>query len=271
MSTRGSGSRPSRPRTRVSSVCACPSARTSRPCRCRRGRRVRGSALSKVSTLVVFGLRDVARAVDLVVDHDQHAAPARAGLAAAATALYRLAGPSALIAVAGRIEPTSTTGLSLLTTRFRKYAVSSMVSVPWVITTPSTSGWREQLVRALGELEPDLVVHVLAADVRDLLAAELGDLVELRHRLDQVLDLEAGPTCSRTQSCLPGSGDRAAGGEDHDGWLDLGFGLLVLLGEARCREQASCGKHRKADASHEATARTKFDEHGGSCASKKLQ
>ena len=37
----------------------------------------------------------------------------------------------------GRMEPTSTTGLSLAMTCSRKNAVSSMVSVPWVITTPS--------------------------------------------------------------------------------------------------------------------------------------
>src|SRR5204862_6065741 len=36
--------------------------------------------------------------------------------------------------------PISTTGLSLLSVRFRKYAVSSIVSVPCVITMPSTSG-----------------------------------------------------------------------------------------------------------------------------------
>ena len=35
-----------------------------------------------------------------------------------------------ITAVAGRIAPTSTTGLSLCTTRFKKYAVSSRVSVP---------------------------------------------------------------------------------------------------------------------------------------------
>ena len=36
------------------------------------------------------------------------------------TALYKFIGPSVLIAVAGRIAPTMTTGFSLLTTRFRK-------------------------------------------------------------------------------------------------------------------------------------------------------
>jgi hypothetical protein len=44
------------------------------------------------------------------------------------------------MAVAGRIDPTSTTGLSPFVTRFRKYPVSSIVSVPWVMTIPSTSG-----------------------------------------------------------------------------------------------------------------------------------
>ena len=37
------------------------------------------------------------------------------------------------------IEPVSTTGLSLFTTTVRKYDVSSIVSVPWVIATPATS------------------------------------------------------------------------------------------------------------------------------------
>ena len=48
-------------------------------------------------------------------------------------------GPSAEMAVDGRMAPTTTTGLWLFTVRFRKYAVSSMVSVPCVTTTPSTS------------------------------------------------------------------------------------------------------------------------------------
>jgi hypothetical protein len=66
--------------------------------------------------------------------------PPASGSAAVATALKRFMGPSALIAVAGRMAPTSTTGFELLTTRLRKYAVSSIVSVPCVITTPATSG-----------------------------------------------------------------------------------------------------------------------------------
>ncbi len=59
--------------------------------------------------------------------------------AATATALKKFSGPSAESAVAGRIEPVRTIGLAVLATRFRKYAVSSMVSVPCVMTMPSTS------------------------------------------------------------------------------------------------------------------------------------
>ncbi|MNV46681.1 hypothetical protein D3C71_1385220 [compost metagenome] len=68
--------------------------------------------------------------------------PADSGLAATVTAPSRLSAPSADSAVPGRMEPTSTMGLSVCTTRFRKKPVSSMVSVPWVMTTPCTSGWR---------------------------------------------------------------------------------------------------------------------------------
>ena len=65
--------------------------------------------------------------------------PAAAGLAATPTAWYRLAGPSAEIAVPGRMAPVKTTGLPLLSSRCSRYADSSMVSVPWVTTRPSTS------------------------------------------------------------------------------------------------------------------------------------
>ena len=48
-----------------------------------------------------------------------------------------------------------------------------------------------------GELEPDLVVHVLRADVRDLLAAQRGELLRLRHGGEQLLDADLAATCSR--------------------------------------------------------------------------
>src|SRR5574337_1085843 len=61
------------------------------------------------------------------------------GLAATVAASKRFIGPSAESAVAGRMAPVKTTGLPGGRTRSRKKADSSMVSVPWVMTTPSTS------------------------------------------------------------------------------------------------------------------------------------
>src|SRR4026209_2837735 len=66
--------------------------------------------------------------------------PAASLFAATATALKKLSGPSAESAVDGRIDAVNTTGFLDLITRFRKYAVSSIVSVPCVMTTPATSG-----------------------------------------------------------------------------------------------------------------------------------
>src|SRR3954468_17796222 len=68
--------------------------------------------------------------------------PRLPGDAAILTASRRLSGPSAPLAVAGRMAPTSTTGLLVAVVRSRKNAVSSIVSVPWVTTIPLTPGLR---------------------------------------------------------------------------------------------------------------------------------
>ena len=60
------------------------------------------------------GLGRVARAVDFIVEDDEDAFAARLGGTAVRTAFSRLSGPSALIADAGRIDPTRTTGRSSL-------------------------------------------------------------------------------------------------------------------------------------------------------------
>ena len=51
----------------------------------------------------------------------------------------------------------------------------------------------QQLVDALGELEPDLVVHVLAADAGDLLARDVGEVLELRDRLRSAMSTPTAP------------------------------------------------------------------------------
>ena len=66
--------------------------------------------------------------------------PARPALAATAIASRTFCGPSGASAVAGRIAQVSTTGLAGASTDCRKKAVSSSVSVPWVMTMPATSG-----------------------------------------------------------------------------------------------------------------------------------
>ena len=71
-----------------------------------------------------------------------------------------------------------------------------------------------QLVQMVHELEPRRVVHVLAADRRQLVAGDFGQVRQGRHGGDQVLDAEdagrvaAGP--------VGRAGDGAAGGDDPD-------------------------------------------------------
>ena len=123
-------------------------------------------------------------------------------------------GPSALSEVDGRIEPVRTTGLSVFTTRLRKYAVSSIVSVPWVIATPSTSDWAASLIHFGRELDPQLVVHVLAADRGHLDAAHVGELLHLRHGVDEHVHGDGAGLVSRGRRGLRRPGNGAASRDD---------------------------------------------------------
>ena len=58
------------------------------------------------------------------------------------TALRRLSPASELSPVGGRWEPTTTTVASTFSERFKKYAVSSSVAVPCVMTMPSRGASR---------------------------------------------------------------------------------------------------------------------------------
>jgi hypothetical protein len=66
--------------------------------------------------------------------------PRLAGSAATRTPFRRLIAASVDRPEAGRCEPINTTGKGTLSTRLRKYAVSSSVAVPWPITMPARSG-----------------------------------------------------------------------------------------------------------------------------------
>ena len=92
--------------------------------------------------------------------------------AATQTASYRFIYPSAEIDVAGRIEPVKTTGLSVLTARFKKYAVSSIVSVPCVTTNPTTpSSFASSLIvlasliHILSVISSELILHICRASI----------------------------------------------------------------------------------------------------------
>ena len=74
---------------------------------------------------------------------------------------------------------------------------------------------RQQLIHALGALEPHFVVHVLAADIHDLLATDVGQVAQPGHGLDQILDSKGAGLVASILARHLGAGDRAAGGEDH--------------------------------------------------------
>jgi hypothetical protein len=68
----------------------------------------------------------------------------------------------------------------------------------------------------LSVAEPDLVVHVLAADAGDLLAPDLRDAAQLGHGGDDGVDRDLARRVARFAGLLLLTGDRAAGGEDDD-------------------------------------------------------
>lgn len=73
------------------------------------------------------------------------------GAIAVRAAESKLFGPSAAIAELGRIAPSTTTGAEQLTVMSMRKAVSSRVSVPWVLYASQTRGDRlAKSFRAMG-------------------------------------------------------------------------------------------------------------------------
>src|SRR4051794_5105524 len=130
----------------------CSAARVAATIR-RRGRR-RGMATSSASARPsdpAFGLANVVSDVECILRASsagsiepprQTTTPASRirGSPATRTASRRLAGPSNPGASDERIAPVTTTGFITSRTRSQKNAVSSIVSVPWTTTMPSTLG-----------------------------------------------------------------------------------------------------------------------------------
>ncbi len=74
----------------------------------------------------------------------------------------------------------------------------------------------EQLVDALGELEPNLIVHVLRTDVDELLTTDVGQIKHLGNGVDQCLNANLSCAVGRRSSRLAHTCDGAAGSNDTD-------------------------------------------------------
>ena len=77
----------------------------------------------------------------------------------------------------------------------------------------------EQLVDALGELEPNLIIHVLRTDVDELLAADVGQIKHLRNGVDQCLNANLSGAVGRRSSRLAHTCDGAAGSNNTNLWF----------------------------------------------------
>jgi hypothetical protein len=102
-----------------------------------------------------------------------------------------LSAPSADRAVPGRIEPTTAMGLSVCTVRLRKYAVSARVSVPWVMTMPSTSACLASC-ETRGQGQQVVVGKAFRGDLEHLFALDVGDIRQLGQAGQQLVHRHLG-------------------------------------------------------------------------------
>ncbi|MHC2253889.1 hypothetical protein ACVILK_003581 [Bradyrhizobium embrapense] len=95
---------------------------------------------------------------------------------------------------------------------------------------------------ALDEVEPDLVVHVLRADRRDLLSRDLGESVDARDGRDQVGRADLARVIGIAGARIGLARDGAAGAEhEHAGQRGPGRRLLCN-GRRRKPDHKGCGK-----------------------------
>ena len=97
----------------------------------------------------------------------------------------------------------------------------------------------QQHIDALAQGKPVFVAHVLAGDLKNLLAGDIGDPGQLRDGLDQRLHTDGGSgVADRGGAGAAGAGDGAAGGQDGD---VRELGRLRLRGQG---EQQDAGEQQ---------------------------
>ena len=145
--------------------------------------------------------------------------PPASGWAAVRTAAVRLAGPSQPGSENVRMAPQSTTGFGLATVRSSRNAVSSSVSVPCVMTTPSTAG--SARTRSTSARRRHIHGGVTCGPGRRARSSRRrrASPAQPRHAGHDLPPRESGQ--SRPGHGVAAHGDRPAGEEDVDGARSL--------------------------------------------------
>jgi hypothetical protein len=90
-----------------------------------------------------------------------------------------------------------------------------MVSVPWVITTPSTSFWASSSF-TLGQLQPHFIGHAFAGDLRNLLATYISHLGQLGYGGNHLVHAQLGSGVTNGGGAGgAGTGNGATGCQNH--------------------------------------------------------
>ena len=162
------------------------------------------------------GLGHVARAVDLIVEHDQYTLADRIRTAGEGHGVIQVDGPVG--GDRGRRPHGANDHDRLSALDHEVQEVRGLLDGIRAVGDDDAVdvALREQLVDTFSELEPVLVVHVFAGDLEHLLALDVGDLFQFRDSLDQPLYADGGGlvTDGRGARCAR-AGDRASGRKDH--------------------------------------------------------
>ncbi|MNV59779.1 hypothetical protein D3C71_1522230 [compost metagenome] len=135
-------------------------------------------------------LLDLARVMHVFVHHDQGSAPARVGMARQRHRVVQVGRALGAQRRGGTHRAHQHDGL--VVRNHQAQEVRRFFKRVRAVRNDDARhrGVLAQRVHAFGQRAPNLVRHVLAADIRDLFGADLGDAGQLRHRSQQIVDRE---------------------------------------------------------------------------------